>query len=58
MVDLQALHERYGEEGLLVFVISMAPDPSTALDWNRENGITYTVFDGNGSAIGERLAYG
>jgi hypothetical protein len=58
MVHLQDLHQRYGDEGLFVFAISMAPDPDEARDWNRERGLTYTVFDGHGSELGERLAYG
>jgi hypothetical protein len=58
MVHLQRFHERYGAQGLFVFAISMAPDPDEAREWNRELGLAFTVFDGHGSALGERLAYG
>jgi hypothetical protein len=58
MVHLQSFHERYGKDGLFVFAISMAPDRDIARDWNRELGLTYTVFDGHASPLGERLAYG
>jgi hypothetical protein len=58
MVHLQDFHERHGDEGLLVFAISMEPDREKARTWNRGLGVTYPVFDGHGSALGERLAYG
>ena len=58
MVHLQDLHERYEKDGLFVFAISMAPDAAKAQQGNRELGLSYTVFDGHGSALGERLAYG
>ena len=58
MGHLQELHERWGENGLLVFAISMHPDPAEALRFNQELAVTYPVFDGHGSALGERLAYG
>lgn len=58
MVHLQRFHERYGDEGLFVFAVSMEPDRGRAGAWNRELGVTYTVLDGHGSALGERLAYG
>jgi len=58
MVHLQGLHERYGEDGMFVFAISMSPDRERAREWNRELGLTYPVFDGEGSALGDRLAYG
>ena len=58
MVHLQRFHERYGKDGLFVFAISMESDPKKALNWNRELGLTYTVLDGHGSELGERLAYG
>jgi hypothetical protein len=58
MVHLQGFHERYEKDGLFVFAISMEPKTGKAQESNRELGITYTVFDGYGSALGERLAYG
>lgn len=58
MVHLQNFHERYEKDGLFVFAISMSPGPAEAERWNRELGLDYTVFDGRGSALGERLAYG
>ena len=58
MVHLQSFQERYGKDGLLVFAISMEPDRAKARGWNRELGLTYIVFDGDGSALGERLAFG
>jgi hypothetical protein len=58
MGHLQDFHERYGDQGLLVFAISMHPDRGKALGWTRELGVTYPVLDGHRSALGERLAYG
>jgi hypothetical protein len=36
----------------------MEPDRDRARGWNEELGLSFTVFDGHGSALGERLAYG
>lgn len=58
MVHLQELHERFGDRGLCVFVVSMAPEPAEAKRWNAELGVTYPVLDGHASELGERLAYG
>ena len=58
MVHLQRLHERYGGLGLLVFTISMHDDRAEARRWNEELGVTYPVFHGHGSELGERFAYG
>jgi hypothetical protein len=58
MVHLQRFHERLAERGLLVFTLSMEPDPARAVEWNAELGVDYLVLDGAGSALGERLAYG
>jgi hypothetical protein len=58
MVHLQKLHDRYQKNGLLVFVISMEPDPTKARQWNADLGVTYPVLNGHGSDMGERYAYG
>jgi hypothetical protein len=58
MVHLQELQRRHGADGLFVFAISMEPDPAKALAWNRELGVTFPVFDGRGSELGEKFAYG
>ena len=58
MVHLQRFHDRYGKQGLVVFAISMEQDPGKARNLNRELGVTYPIFDGHGSELGERLAYG
>jgi hypothetical protein len=58
MVDLQQFKERSEADGLFVFAISMEPDPEKAKAWNRELGVTYPVFDGRNSELGERFAYG
>jgi hypothetical protein len=58
MVHLREFHERFAERGLLVFAISMEPEAARARAWNEELGVTYLVWDGHGSELGERLAYG
>jgi hypothetical protein len=58
MVHLQTMQERYGSDGLLVFAISMEPDPVKARNFNKELGVTYPVFNGYASELGERFAYG
>jgi hypothetical protein len=58
MVHLQKLHEKYGQEGLFVFAISMHPEPEQARALTKELGVTYTVFDGRGSDLGDRYAFG
>ena len=54
MVHLQNFHERHVDEGLFVFAIAMEPDREKARGWNRRLGVTYTVFDGHGSALGQK----
>lgn len=58
MVHLQRFHEQYAERGLFVFAIAMAPDPKAAQRMTQRLGVTYPVFLGNGSDLGERYAYG
>jgi hypothetical protein len=58
MVHLRRFHEAYAGRGLFVYAISMHPDLEAARRLTREMGVTYPVFDGRGSALGERYAYG
>lgn len=58
MGHLQDLHESYADQGLLVYVIAMHPDPEVARRMTQEMGITYPVLHGAGSELGERHAYG
>lgn len=58
MVHLQKFHEEYAEEGLQVFVIAMHSDPEEARKLTRELGVTFPVFDGRGSELGEQYAFG
>ena len=58
MVHLQAFHEKYGKDGLQVFAICMLDDVESARKTTKAKGWTFPVFDGNGSALGARLAYG
>ncbi|GIW72788.1 MAG: hypothetical protein KatS3mg102_2330 [Planctomycetota bacterium] len=58
MVHLQKLHERYAEQGLLVYAIAVHPDRAEAIRLTRELGIGYPVLWGTGSELVERYAYG
>lgn len=58
MVHLQKMQQRWGSDGLFVFAISMEPDPAKAKNWNQELAVTYPVFNGHASKLGERFAYG
>lgn len=58
MVHLQRFHEKYSGSGILVFAISMESDSIKARAIGREMGLTYPVFDGQGSDLGARYAYG
>lgn len=58
MVHLQRFHETYESRGLFVYAIAMHPDPEVARSLAAEMGITYPVFDGRKSDLGERFAYG
>jgi hypothetical protein len=58
MVYLQKLHQQYSKEALFVFAISMHPSPQTARELTRKLGVTYPVFNGQGSDLGKRYAYG
>ncbi len=58
MKFLQRLSEKYGDEGLFVFAIAMHPDPQTTPQITRDLGVTYPVFSGYGSQLGEQYAYG
>ena len=51
MPQLQQLHERYSDDGLVVLGVS-DEDPDTARRYLKEHGIDYpSVHDGNGSAM-------
>jgi len=58
MGHLQALHEKYKERGLAVFAINMLEDLDRVRAITKERGWTYTVFNGVGSELGRRYAYG
>jgi len=58
MVHLQRFHEQFADKGLLVFVISMHPDPAQARKLTDELKATYPIFDGHGSDLGKHYAYG
>lgn len=58
MVHLQKFHEKYGDQGLQVFVISMHPNPGEAKKLTTELGVTYDVFNGHDSELGKLFAYG
>lgn len=58
MVHLQRFHERYAKDGLSVFAIAMHPDPEQAARLTKEMGITYPVFNGHGSELGQHYAFG
>ena len=58
MVHLQRLHEAYSKDGLFVFAISLHPDAVEARKATRELGVTYTVFQGDGSPLAEQYGYG
>jgi len=58
MGHLQSLHEKYGAEGLAVFAINMFEDLEHARATTKEHGWTYPIFNGVGSELGRRYAYG
>lgn len=58
MTFLQRLKEKYGDDGLFVFTIAMYPDAEATPDLTRKLGVTYPVFAGYGSQLGEQYAYG
>jgi len=58
MVHLQRFHEKYRKDGLRVFVICMQDDLDAARKTTKERGWTFPVFDGIGSALGARFAFG
>lgn len=58
MVHLQRFHEKYADQGLQVFVISMHTQPSQARELSDELKVTYPIFDGHGSDLGRQYAYG
>jgi hypothetical protein len=58
MVHLQKFHEKYGNQGLQVFAISMHPDSGEARKLTAELGVTFPVFNGHDSELGKLFAYG
>lgn len=58
MVHLQRLYEKYEDDGLLAFAIAMAPERDVAERLTRELDITFPIFWGTGSELGEQYAFG
>ena len=58
MVHLQKFHDKYGKDGLQVFVISMHPERKTAIKLADEMKITYPLFNGYKSELGKQYAFG
>jgi len=58
MVYLQKLHEQHAADGLFVYAIAMHDDVDAARKMNRDMRVTYPVFNGKGSRLGDRYAYG
>lgn len=58
MGHLQKLHEKYSKDGVLVFTIAMHPSVEQARALTRQLGVTYPVFNGYGSDLGKRYAFG
>ncbi len=58
MAHLQKLHEKYRNDGLLVFTIALHPQPETAKALTGKLGLTYPVFQGHGSDLEKRYGYG
>lgn len=58
MGHLQKFHERYGKEGLQVFAIAMKDELDEARATTKEKGWAYAIFNGVGSELGDRYAFG
>lgn len=58
MGHLQEFHQRYGDQGLHVFVIAMHPDADEARKLTKKLKVTYPVFNGHGSDLGKQYAFG
>lgn len=58
MGHLQRLHERFANEGLLVYTIAVHENAEEARRMTVERGITYPVFVGTRSELAKRYAYG
>ena len=58
MVHLQKFHETYAKDGLLVFAIAMLDEVDDARATTRERGWSFPIFNGVGSSLGDRFAYG
>lgn len=58
MVHLQKWQDMYEKSGLFVFTIAMHEDLELARRISREKGFRYPIFNGVGSAVGEKYAYG
>lgn len=58
MVHLQKFQQRFADDSLFVFAIAMLDDLETARNMTKERGFTYTIFNGVGSDLGKRYAYG
>jgi len=58
MGHLQTLHEKYGARGLAVFAINMLGDVDRARAITEEHGWSFPIFNGVGSELGRRYAYG
>ncbi len=58
MVHLQKFHEKYGNDGLLVFTVALHPNPETARALTRKLGLTYPIFEGHGSDLEKQYGFG
>ena len=58
MVHLQKLHELFAKNGVQVFAVAMLPDRGQVQKLDKELGITFPVFFGQGSDLGKRYAFG
>jgi hypothetical protein len=58
MVHLQKLHEKYAKDGLLVFAIALHPKEKEAQDLTKKLGVTYPVFQGDGSDLAKQYGFG
>ncbi|MDA0768084.1 MAG: hypothetical protein O3A92_14840 [Verrucomicrobia bacterium] len=58
MVHLQKFHERYAADGLFVYTIAMLEERDKVQEITRELAVTFPIFWGVGSELGDRFAFG
>ena len=58
MVHLQRLHEEHAVDGLFVYAIAVHDRPDEARRLTAEMRLTYPIFEGTGSPLARRYAYG